>query len=729
MAKDKTSSLDKQRNDLLNTEGGLADPDYNKIPAKYNPNKHHRAIRRQTYDRYYWLRDEPLRHEAETDWEMADKEYNMYADPVDPLDWRSHIQLPDAFAAIQAQAQETIERKARPTLLATEESDEPMAEFANSIMHYNMNSTGYDYQYALAKLSASIRGTAFVLDYWRTDKRIVKMPKSVDEQTGEIIYETKEITDFDDDYAEWVPNEFIYVDEKADSIDNANDMFRREILNINDFHRLYDNKPGFYDTEWVSAGGDTSDKSFFKLPGDITKQDVEVLHYYNRAIDAYWVVANNVAIHDGPLETRHKELPLGVVYQYRVPGRFWGIGIPKVVHNLSEERKSIRNLNMDRQKIIVGGAFLHNNAYDLDDEDETLYPGKWISIDTQGQPISQAIQPLNMGDVPSSYFRTEEILLEDIRRAHGIDDRIQGVQAGGTATEAAILKESALKRVNMISIQNEMDFTIRIGRIKWSNIQANYTVPRMEKIADENGEEKTKKIHRTITADGKKFSIINDGGKTKLDMEDIKGSSALQLKSGFNKYIEASYDITVNADVFTPISKAIEQTKKTEMFSVMLSNPATLALLDLPGAMSDVFRVNNIKPDVWMKNNIGRKDMMMLAESENMVMSMGQPLSGTEGATEDHTLVHLMYTRTDEFNQLPPEFKQLITDHIFQEHDNNPATGKIADMMGQYGMNAQTTPGAPGTGVPVPAPGIQANTAQPQAQVADLQPTNFAQPE
>jgi hypothetical protein len=728
MAKDNSRSLDQKREDLQNQEGGL-DPQPQINSTKYNPNKKHRAIRRQVYERYYWLRDEPARHEAEADWEIADKEYNMYTDPVDPLDWRSHIQLPDAFAAIQAQAQETIERKARPTLLATEESDEPMAEFANSIIHYNMNSTGYDYQYALAKLSASIRGTAFVMDYWRTDKRIVKYPDSVDEETGEIKYVTKEITDFDDDYTEWVPNEFIYIDEKADHIDNANDMFRREILNIEDFHRLYDNKPGFYDTEWVFAGGDTSDKSFFKLPGDITHQDVEILHYSNRAIDAYWVVANNVNIFEGPLPTPHKELPIGVVYQYRVPGRFWGIGIPKVVHNLSEERKSIRNLNMDRQKIIVGGAFLHNNAYDIDDEDETLYPGKWISIDTQGQPISQAIQPLNVGDVPSSYFRTEEILLEDIRRAHGIDDRIQGVQAGGTATEAAILKESALKRVNMISIQNEMDFVIRIGRLKWANIQFYYTIPRMEKIADEDGGEKTKKIHRTITADGKKFSIISDNGKTKLDMEDIKGSSALQLKSAFHKYIESSYDITVNADVFTPISKAIEQTKKTEIFGMLLGNPATSALLDLPGAMSDVMRVNNIKPDVWMKNNIGRKDMMMLAESENMVMAAGQPLSGTEGATEDHTLVHLMFTKTQEFNELPPEFKQLIADHLMQEHDNNPATGQIADMMGQYGMGAQTTPGAPGVGLPVPPPGLQANTSQPQAQVADIQPTNFAQPE
>jgi hypothetical protein len=56
-------------------------------------------------------------------------------------DWRSKLELPDSFAAIQAQMQETIERKARPYLCATEESDEPTADLANCILEYNMNNT------------------------------------------------------------------------------------------------------------------------------------------------------------------------------------------------------------------------------------------------------------------------------------------------------------------------------------------------------------------------------------------------------------------------------------------------------------------------------------------------------------------------------------------------------------------------------------------------------------
>lgn len=726
MAKD--TSLDEKLKDLQNKEGLLEPREQDN--SKYSPNKRKRAIRRQVYQRFYYLRDEPNRLEAEAEWEIADKEFGMITDEIDPDDWQSHLQLPDAFSAIQTQSQETVERKSRPHLLATEESDEPIAEFSNSVLTYNMNNTGFDYQAFLSKLSASSRGTAFRMDYWRTDKRIVKDPVSVNED-GTIKYVDKEIIDFDDDYTEWVPNEFIYVDEKAKHIDEANDMFKREILNIEEFHRIYDNKPGFFDCEFVIPGGETGNRSIFRLPRDVTEQEVELLHYYNRSFDAYWCVANNVTIYDGPLPSKHKELPLAVDYQYRIPGRFWGIGIPKVLHHLSEERKSIRNLNMDRQKMQINKMFLHNNSYDIDDEDLVTRPHGLVSVDTNGQDIRAAITPIEYGDVPASYFRTEEILLEDIRRASGIDDRVSVSNSATTATQAAIVKESTLKRINLISITSEMDTVVRIGRLKWSNIQFFYGTPRLNKIVEDN-EEREEKIYRTISVQGKKFSIVNDHGKQSLKMEDVKGSTALSLKPEFNKYLEGSFDISVDADIFTPISKAIEQTKKTEMFSLLLSNPATLAVMDINQATADLLKVNNIKPDTWLKNVDNKKDMMMLAESENMVMAAGQPLAGTENASEDHTLVHLMYTKTQEFQGLAHELQQIIMDHIMQEHDNNPATGSSADLMGQYGLGGDQLGGGGGAPMPGGMPPLAVGagtTTQPQAQVADMQPTNFANPE
>lgn len=697
----------------------------------YRPTKACNDIRRTVYQRYYWLRGEPLRTEAERDWEMADKEYAMPIPQPDTTDWRSKLELPDAFAAVQAQAQETIERRSRPYLCATEDSDQPTADFANCILEYNMNNTDFDYQYYLAKLAASIRGTSFLMEYWRTDKRRIKDPTSMNAD-GTIKYVEREVIDFDDSYTEWVPNEFIYLDEKAKDVDEAVDMIRRQIINIDEFHRIYGNKPGFYDTQYVAQGGDTSTKSFFTLPRDVKNQDVEVLHYYNRGIDAYWVVANNITVYDGPLPTKHKELPLAVQHQYRQPGRFWGIGIPKAIFMLSEERKAIRRLNLDRTKLNIAGAFLHNSAFDIDDEDSQIVPGRFISIDTNGQDIRTAVQKLEFGDVPPSYFRTEEILLEDIKRAHGIDDRVQGVNVGGTATEAALLKESSLKRINLISNISEMTTILRLGRLKWSNIQFFYPAPRFEQVY--NGSEvKQKKTYKQVVVQGKKFSIIDKDGNKALDMEEIRGSSAINLDKSMAKYLEGNYDVSIESDVYTPPSKALYQTQMTQTLSLILGNQITASVIDPKKAVTWALQAVYEKADKLLPGEgLSDEDMQMKAEAENMVMSAGQPLAPTEGATQAHTIVHLNYTKSADFQLADPHIQQLFELHIMGEDSANPATaggpGQLtvppsAPLPGGPPLggsqNLQGQPGPSLNGAPVQGAG-------PTPQVADMQGANFS---
>lgn len=726
----KTTPAAAELTSIQNNQGKL-DPDPPKVLV-YQPNKRRRAIRRETYARYYWLRQDPLRAQAEADWDIADKEFQMFIPEKDPDNWHADVHLPDAFAGIQTQAQETINRLSRPTLTSTEESDEPLSEFCNDVMNYNMNNTGYDYQYHLGKLSASSRGTAFFIDYWRHDTRIVKDPDSLNPD-GTIQYVDKEIVDFDDDYTQWVPNEYILVDDKATDDETMDDYFYREIMNIDLFHLKYDNKPGFVDTQHVTAGGQRDNRSFFQMPMDITAQDVEVLHYKRKSTDSYWVVANNVTILDSPLPNKHKQLDLISIRQYVVPGFYWGIGIPKVVHALSEERKTIRNLNLDRQKLQINKMFLHNSAFDLDDEDMVSRPHGLISIDTNGRPINEAIVPVEYGDVPASYFKTEEILLEDIRRAHGIDDRVSGAQVGSTATQAALQKESAIKRINLISIQAEMSTVLRIGRIKWSNIQFFYGVPRMETIYEDN-KEKQQKVYKQVTVQNRKYSIVEKDGNKQLRMDEVKGATGLNLDKSMAKYLEGNVDVSVDASQYTALSPTIEQTKKTELFSLIASIQPALATLDIPGAVADLLTVNNIKPDTWMKASAApAQDMMMLAETENMIMASGQPLGPTEDATTDHTMVHLMFTKSAEFQQFSPEIQALFEAHIMGEHGNNPDTGTPAEALA-----GAPAPGAPGTAPPAPpagttgqiAPlGLSPQTTQPNTPVADLQATNFATPE
>lgn len=679
----------------------------------YNPTKEERKVRRKVYERFWFMRDDPLRKEAEADWEEGDRMFGQYVPTPDTDDWRAHLVLPDAFAAIQAHMQETIERNSRPYLRRVEDSDKGVETFQNSVLAYNLNRTGFDYQYFLAKYSAAIRGTAYLVDFFRVDKRKIQDPVDVNAD-GTLKYQEKEITDFDDDYTQWVPNEFIYLDPNAKTIEEALDYVRREILDVDEFKRSYGFRKDFVNLEFVMRGGDTSiaPNTIFKMPHDMNENQVEVLHYVNRAEDQYYVVANNVTVRTGPIPNKHKELDVTPVYHYMVPGRMYGLGVPKVINALSQERASIRNLNLDRQKMQINKMYLINDQVDFDEEELITRPHGFVEVSTNGLSIRDAVQPLEYGDVPGSAYKTEEILQEDIRRATGIDDRIQGVQTGGTATEASFLRESSQKRINLIAKIAEMDAIKRIGRLKWSNIQFFYPAPKVERITEEN-DEREKKVYRKVQVDGKEFTVTKDNGKTALKVNDIEGSTTFKLDPKMARFMEGDYDVTIDAESVNVVSKALQQAKITEMVAGIASVPNFLAEIDPRKALARILDINMEQAKNWLRGD-GKTpyEWQHQAQWENRVMATGTVLSPTDDATTEHTMEHLNYTETAEFGQLPPEIQAIFMQHITGEHDKNPATGMSADLMGG-------APAAPGGGAPAPVGG----GGLPNVQPSDLTPS------
>lgn len=744
------------------------DPNYPlATPATgYRPTRKESNIRMQLYRRYYEMRDNDWRTEAERQWEMADKEYQLWLDNSqsyiqtvqasgttnayvnnttqipDPDDTRSRLMLPDSFAAIQSHMQETVERKSRPELASSNESEEPISDFGNAVLNYNMDNTNFDYEWFMSGMAAAIRGTSFLFEQWRFDQRWVQDVDSVDKE-GNLTYKKRLITDIDDAYTSWEPNEYIYMDEKARQVDRAVDCVRREILNIREFQRVYGLKKGFKNVGDVKRGGETTTRAFFKLPKDITGNDVEVLHYYNRALDTYWVAANWVVVYDGPIPYKHKELPISARYYYRVPGRFWGMGIPQILHMLTAERTSIRNLNMDRQNLQINKMFLHNNMFDIDEEDLVSRPHGLISVDTNGLPLNQAIVPLEYGDVPASYFKTDQIMVDDMVRATGIDVRLEAEPQTQTATEAALNQEHKLKRISMISSLDEMETIVRIGRLKWSNIQFFYPQPRMDQIYEDR-EQKSQTVYKKITVQGKKFELKNIAGTPTLSMNNITGASQLEIDKKMAKYFEDSYDWTVSSTQYAPISKVVRATKVTEMFSLFMGNPSTMGLLDLSKVVSRVLAVNDEKATDWLSGyNQDPAHTQLQAEQENKAMAAGQPLQATPGATEIHTMIHIMYTKSMEYNQLVaqhPEVRQIFMEHIMGEHEANPATNSAQEAMSVNGLGSnqqppgnpnmqQTPPTFQGQLPNMPALGLTASVAnQPQAQMAGIKSTNFSKP-
>lgn len=669
---------------------------------KYNPNKSDRKARRRIFDRFQTMRDDPIRKEEEQFWEDGDKAYMQWVPNREDGDWRSHLVLPDAFAAIQSSAQEVIERRSRPNLESVESSDLAKEQFCNDILKHSMDRTGYDFETYQAKNCAAIRGTAFVRERYRYEKRMVQDPDSMDKD-GEIVYKKREIVDYDDTVTEFVENSMNYVDPGARKIEDARDDIEREILDIKTFKARYGKKPGFMNVNLVKAAGQLNNSfQFFKQAQDVTDDEVEILHYTNKESDSYDVLANNVLIRRGPIPFKHKELNISAYRHYIVPGRIYGMGIPRVIFSLSEERASLRRLRLDDKNLNSNKVFLANDLVDIDEEDLRSRPNGVIQVNTNGMSLDQVIKELNFSNTDATSYKEEEMLLEDIRRAHGISDNNQNVPTGSTATEAAIMKEMAQKRISLIAIQAEMDNVIRQGRLKWSNIQFFYPAARILRLTADS-EALGKKVYRTIKVQGRAYSIKEENGGYSLDSTEIEGNSGFVLDPKMAKYMEGDFDVTMSASPAPILSKPLQQAKITEMFGLIALNPLLAATIDSKKAVQRYLKINDEDPKDWMMGKGLTDDQWArLAIQENNVMATGIPLVPTDGANETHSMEHLHFTGTPAFQTLPQPVQANIGQHIMGE---DAARGGTAQM-----------------GTPGPQGGPGSNTP-PQAQAADLQPS------
>lgn len=670
----------------------------------YKPGKTEREGRKRVWDRYQAMKNDPIRKEAEREWELGDKMYRMWAPERDPDDWRADIILPDGFSAVQSHMQEIIDLRPRPHLEGVEESDADLEHFNDQIFQFAMDKTDFDAETYKARNISAIRGTAFTLEEYRYETREVQMPTGFKE--GKFEYKKQEITDYDDVYTRSIDNYAAFIDPNAEDQKYAEDCIYREVLTFSVFQSLYKDRPGFDNVdEVVPAGSVPKNAGYFKTADDMTSDDVELLHYWNKLTDSYDVLANNVLIRQDAMPFRHKELPIDVWAFYPVPGRIYGMGIPKIIHTLVEERRSIRNLSVDRQKLHLGKMFITSDLYDIDEDDLTPRPHGLITVNTNGQPLSQAIMPIEYGDVPGSSIRMDESLKEDERRAHGLDDR-PAIQAGGTATEAAIVKESAQRRINLINQLSSWNTLIRLGRKKWSNIQFFYSTPRVEKYWEKN-QWKEKETYRTVKIDGAEYKIKGDEKKNNLELQrhNIDSFSRLKLDDTYAGFMEGNFDVIVNAASNSVVSKPIRQAKVFEMLQILTNNPIFMDHLDGEKVLKRVLHVSDEAPADWMTGDgMSVEDFKILARQENeLFMNMAKTgrvymLPGTPGAPTEHTEVHLMFTETEAFAQLPPEIQDIMKRHIIEEHEKNPAT----QGMGMEGMdpNAMSPEGMPPEGMP-----------------------------
>jgi hypothetical protein len=678
------------------------------ITAVYNPSDEEERVRKHVYDRKTQMGDS--RNKFDKDWDKWQKAWEGERPAKSKDDWKSNIVIPITSSIIEAELSELNNQDLMPWVAARGSEDESKAHVMNAILGYTWDTAKSNVALFNIIKDALIFGTGIGQEYyWRE-------PRTIKTEDGK----TKDILEYDDPYLEPVSLYDFYVDERARAFSGpfgARDCIRRHIMDIDDFKTFFDtpkwNK--LKNVDKVKAGGDTEYYQYYSPPARIQHDhEVEVLWYWNKPEDLLAIVANDVVVFMGPNPHKHKQLPFVRVIDVSRPYQFYGKGEAELIESLAEENNTLRRMIIDRNHLDIDKPVFVSDTLTLEDEDTIARPHGVIPVgDVNGIKFAE------YSDIALSVFKTLEMLSDDKVRVTGMDERQQSVAGAGTATEAAILKEATLKRLNMKVWQIKNDSLVDLGKLRVANIMQFYSQPKLQEIIGEEEVAKAKqngvlftengknfvKQYRTIRLQDQKLDINNQTKQPEITK--TKGNTFFEARPEFFMPTHGGYDITYKATSSTPISKPLEQQKADEMYDRLIQNPSVdpwkLAefLIQSRDKNPDDFKAQTGKEPE--DQGISLQKMVDLAGIENDEMFRGNAIGPTPYSSPVHTQLHIEFMKSDKFKkEVSPEdtdkILQIFTNHTQGEIMAQKQRGAAGQEGAQPGQEMQ--PGTGGSGAP-----------------------------
>lgn len=723
---------------LATTTVPALNPKYG-IRSRYAPSQdseEYKALQ-WVYQRYNAMKMSTERQLMEPLWDKWERQWEAWRPDRAEDEWQSNHTVPITTGTVEAAMAEMIDQNSRPLILPRTSEDKGRAQVMKLIFDFSWEAADGDVELFNLIKDALMLGTAIGQEYYWADKRMVQMLKALGKD-NKPEYEEVEQVDFDGCYFECVKLQDFFVDERARTLNmgpyQAVDCIRRYIMDIDAFKIAFSGP--FWDhldnAKYVEPGGDTNYYEFYKPPERINKdRDVEVLWYWStKPKDSLIIVANDIPVVVGPNPYKHKRLPFVRAVDIKRTHKFYGKGEAELLESIQDEMNTSRRMMIDRNHLDIDKMFTGSSRIELDEEDLISRPHAFFPSDDPG-----GLKPIEYGDVPRSVQLGKEWLQEDAVRATGIDDRMASNQPGNsTATEAALVKENYLKRIRMKVRIIERETLIPLARLRVCNILQFYTQPELEEIIGEKNNERYAQELATLHSqgllhmvDGKPYKINYREIRTenkKVDF-DTKGKLMIVPEKGMHFFLAKPeyytpkakmYDFRFAAGSSLPISKPLQQTKAMEMYDRLLP----LALNNVgydPVKLGDLLlEVNDYDPSEYHLEQVNQENdqadqrlqtLVNLAMFENQQMLGGKAMPATPYSTPAHTLIHIKFMQSEQFQKLPntsPIIK-IFTEHVVGELAFQQMRGQQAPTMMQGGQQAP--------GMPTPQDALGDNPANP----------------
>lgn len=709
-------------------------------------------MRRRVYKRKIQMEDGSDYKRASANWDKWRKLWEAQRE-MDNEDWQSNHIVPLIPSVVETALAEMVDQHTEVFIKARGQEDAPKATVMTNIWDYSWDVSHSEVAKHDILKDALICGTAI------GEEKYLRMPRKiryyVRNSKGELEEKEETVNDYDDVVLEPVKLEDFRVDETARGFfgpNAARDCMRRFIQDVEDV-KAYFSQPGWNELaknlEYLKPGGDLDYYEFYRPPQGIDRsRQCEVWWYWSKFPDDWLtVVANDVVIYMGPNFYKHKNLPFVRCIDVKRTHSFYHKGEPEILESIQDEKNTIRRMGIDRSHLDIDKMFLASTRLQLSDEDLMARPHGLIPVDD----ITQ-IKPVEYSDNLQSTKLSLEKLDEDAILATGIDPRLSALPQGGTATEAAIVKESALKRIRLKLQYLENEFMNEVAKLRVSNIIQFYSQPKLEKILGDQGSvllgseigrlkqqnlllekdgEMYRKKYRTMRLTDKEL-VPNVKGQ--IEERPIKGDSFFEMQPEFFVPLaKEGFDIKIKSGSGMPVSKALSQTKAAELYDRLIQNPNYS-----PVKLGDwLLEENDKDPESLhaeqdMQANDGEQRLQQLidlAMQENKMMTAGQEVPPTQMSSPAHTRIHIEYLRS---NQVPADQKivQIFSDHVTGElldQEQRKSAGAGASEQPGDMMAGGETPQGGGMMTSVQSGeglrrGVSGKVKKPQLSMGDLMP-------
>ena len=712
-------------------ENELGNQKVPKIREVYAPEGEEKEVLDHVYKRFQEMRDNGERAELAPKWPRWREAWEAKRPQKDKDDWQSNYYVPLTTSIIESILSEMIDKSPRPIIKPRSTPDISRAIVMKHVFNYTWEVSDSDLAFYDICKDAITYGTGIGQEYYFQDRRIIKKLKELQELSNgktKPIYEEQEINEYDDSMLEAVPLEDFYVDEIATDVNRgakkARDCIRRYRMHISAFRDFFSGDvwdPLGNAQKVVPGIGNPQDYYQYYQPESLDQSEmVDVLWYWGRRPkDLLVIVANDIVIKFGPNPYRHKQLPFAKAIDIRRTHKFYGKGEADILDSIQEEMNTQRRMTMDRNLLDTDKTFLVSNREVLSQRAVVAKPHNIIRVDDP-----KSVVPLEYRDLPNSVAMGYAEMNKDAIKVTGIEDRFQSVNAPTTATEAAIQKESVLRRVRMKLRFIEKGFLVDVARLRCANIIQFYSIPKLEAITGKPTEPLYKeqvrdaysqgrltlqnkkpyrKSYMSIPIEGKRLEYDERG---KLIETPYDGTSFFEAApETYTPYAQGGFSISFEAGSSMPVSETLMQTKAVEIYDRLMP----LALQGVggydPTKIGDFmveehnFDPERFKNEAQEANTEGKRgeNIVALAQLENNMVLSGKPIpeNGTPYANPPHTEIHIALLKSPKLDPKSPEYRVLLK-HTLGEI--------LAQEQRQEGIGNQGEQPQPGQGMAPQAP-------------------------